>query len=270
MEYFSNKTKEELGYYVYCLVDPNDNKIFYIGEGSGDRVFNHARNAIECTESSLKLEKIRSIIEEGKTVKYYIIRHKLDKETAFMVESTLINLLTYKNFNTESILTNIQVGHHQWNEGIKTTEEIEQLYTCEDLILNNCQERIMFVKLNQTAYKHKKNKEESMVCESIYESTRKWWKGNPKRMDKVDYVMGVFQGIVRTVYKPKKNEEGLNILQSTMIKNAQRYAFVCDDPENKTIYQDIVDKYLNKHLVYQDKIELKEFMACQKEFRYWK
>ena len=59
MEYFSNKTKEELGYYVYCLVDPNDNKIFYIGEGSGDRVFNHARNAIECTESSLKLEKIR-------------------------------------------------------------------------------------------------------------------------------------------------------------------------------------------------------------------
>lgn len=269
MENFSKKSKEELEYYVYGLVDPNDNNIFYIGKGCGDRVFDHARNAIENIESSLKLDKIRSIIKEGKTVKCYIIRHKLDKETAFMVESTLINLLTYKDFNTKSILTNIQVGHHQWNEGIKSTDEIEQLYTCEDLILNNCKERIMFVKLNQTAYKRKKNKEEFMVSESMYESTRKWWKGASNRMNKVDYVMGVFQGIVRTVYKPKKNEAGLNILESAIIKNAQRYAFVCDEPENKTIYQDIVDKYLNKRLIYQDEIGQKEFMACQKEFRYW-
>ena len=39
---FSQKAQEELKYYVYCLVDPRDRKIFYIGKGIGNRVFAHA------------------------------------------------------------------------------------------------------------------------------------------------------------------------------------------------------------------------------------
>ena len=31
MNKFSDKTIEELGYYVYSLTDPRNNKIFYIG-----------------------------------------------------------------------------------------------------------------------------------------------------------------------------------------------------------------------------------------------
>ena len=57
---FSQKVKEELGYYVYCLVDPRDRKIFYIGKGCGDRVYAHACNALEDEEASTdKIEKIR-------------------------------------------------------------------------------------------------------------------------------------------------------------------------------------------------------------------
>lgn len=32
MNKFSNKSIEELGFYVYSLVDPRDGKIFYIGK----------------------------------------------------------------------------------------------------------------------------------------------------------------------------------------------------------------------------------------------
>ena len=51
--------------------------------------------------------------------RHYIIRHKLTEEDALTVESVLIDFLIYKEFNTESLLTNIVAGHHQWNEGIK-------------------------------------------------------------------------------------------------------------------------------------------------------
>ena len=55
LEEFDNKTIEKLGFYVYGLIDPDTKSMFYIGKGSGNRVFMHVRDAIEGDESSLKL-----------------------------------------------------------------------------------------------------------------------------------------------------------------------------------------------------------------------
>lgn len=38
---FSQKTKEELKYYVYALIDPRNNKIFYVGKGNSNRFFSY-------------------------------------------------------------------------------------------------------------------------------------------------------------------------------------------------------------------------------------
>lgn len=40
-----------------------DNKIFYIGKGYGNRVFQHAMNALDGDISNLKLETIRAVIK---------------------------------------------------------------------------------------------------------------------------------------------------------------------------------------------------------------
>lgn len=45
-EQFSAKTQEELKSYVYVLIDPRDNKIFYVGKGVGNRVFFHVNQAL--------------------------------------------------------------------------------------------------------------------------------------------------------------------------------------------------------------------------------
>ena len=200
MTMFSQKVQEELGYYVYCLVDPRDKKIFYIGKGVGNRVFAHACDALEYEDANTdKLEKIREIMKSGYEVEHYIIRHKLTEEDAFTVESVLIDFLTYQEFNTESLLTNIVAGHHQWNEGIKTVDQIMQIYDCEPLLLKPGH-KLLMVNLNR---RYMKKSEDGMrVNSDLYEITRKYWKVSKHNADQIDYLLGVYKGVVRCVLKP--------------------------------------------------------------------
>ena len=186
---------EALQYYVYCLVDPRTSKIFYIGKGTGNRVFMHANDALNEDWSSLKLDTIREIQGCGMNVEYYIIRHGLSEDEALLVESVLIDLLTYDKFNTESILSNIQSGHHQWDKGIKTVEEINVLYNCADIVPDP-NDHIVCININRT-YRNSER-------ESIYEATRKYWKMNGQRAMSATHVLSVYRGVVRAVFKPTK------------------------------------------------------------------
>lgn len=196
---FKQSVIEALKYYVYCLVDPRDNKIFYIGKGNGNRVFQHAQNALDENLTSLKLDTIRDIIKAELVVKYYIIRHGLNEEEAFLVESVLIDMFTYGQFNLESVLTNIQAGHHQWDKGVKTIEEINILYDCPDLVPDH-QDRLLCININKTY--NRPNADYYGTRDSIYEATRKYWKLNGNRARRADYVLATYQGIVRAVFKP--------------------------------------------------------------------
>lgn len=198
MDRFSSSVQEAIECYVYCLVDPRNNKIFYVGKGKGNRVFDHAANAIKSDEESLKLNVIRDIQREGLNVKSYIIRHKLTDEEAFLVESALIDLLTYPQFNTESVLTNIVSGHHQWDEGIKTVEEIRALYDCAPIKVSEG-DVILLVSLNKSFDQAKANGVYRRT--NIYDATRRYWAIGASKPSSIKYVLGVYKGVVRSVIK---------------------------------------------------------------------
>lgn len=93
---FDDVVKDRLGRYIYALCDPRDNKAFYIGQGTGDRVFDHFKEA----EASLKAgvftsSKIRRIVDiwaNEEPVRWYIIAYKLGDEID-KVESAVIDAL---------------------------------------------------------------------------------------------------------------------------------------------------------------------------------
>ena len=196
MTEFSQNCIEELGFYVYALVDPRTDKVFYIGKGCGNRVFAHCNCAINEDYESLKFNLIREIIAEGYKVKHYILRHKLSEKESLLVESVLIDFLTYPEFNNESLLTNIVSGHHQWDRGIKTVEEIGATYDCKK-IEPNPQDHILLVSLNRTFDLARKRNDDI----DLYKITRRSWAISKYKAEKIDYVLGVYRGIVRSVIK---------------------------------------------------------------------
>ncbi len=67
---------DTLGYYVYRLIDPRNNKTFYVGKGCKNRVFAHVNNELKFTENdddnesiedeiSAKMQTIRDIRNAG-------------------------------------------------------------------------------------------------------------------------------------------------------------------------------------------------------------
>ena len=102
---FSTPVCEAINYYVYILIDPRDEKIFYIGKGVNNRIFNHVNDSLTNTLTSDKLNLIREIINENKNVIHLILRHGLTEKEALIVESSCmyITIEKYTIFQLKSI-----------------------------------------------------------------------------------------------------------------------------------------------------------------------
>lgn len=91
-------------YYVYKLIDPRDNKIFYVGKGSGDRAYVH-QIFRDSNKNNHKDNKIRQIQSEGSDV---IVEFEYtgltDEQEAYDLETALIESIGIDN------LTNICMG----------------------------------------------------------------------------------------------------------------------------------------------------------------
>lgn len=221
---FKESVVEALKCYVYALVDPRDNRIFYVGKGTGNRVYQHAEAAINDDADNMKLAMIREIQALGLEVKYYILRHNLTDQEAFLVESTIIDLLTYKQFNTETLLTNLVSGHHQWNEGIKTDAEINMMYDCKKIEPMEG-DRLLLVSLNRSYDQAKATG--VYQRDDDYESTRKYWFISPRKAEKIDYVLGIYRGIVRVIIKVKGYKTSMYSERGILFKKP-RYEFEGD------------------------------------------
>ncbi|MGN0484706.1 MAG: LEM-3-like GIY-YIG domain-containing protein, partial [Lachnospiraceae bacterium] len=210
MDKFSEKSLLALGeYYVYGLIDPRNKKLFYIGKGTGQRVFEHEKESLGNPDSEkLKLKTIAEINATGLEVKKIIINCNLTESEAFAAEAALINVFNYID---DIGLTNIVAGHHSTEALL--VDDFEKIYGAEELQQSDIRHKIMIIKINQLYQKE-------MSEDELYDSVRGVWRASLKRVKKVEYVFGVYNSLIVAVYKPTE-------------------WYVCKDAHDKLPRQDI-------------------------------
>lgn len=195
MTHFSPEVCEKIGSYVYRLIDPRNGQTFYVGKGKGNRVFAHVYDALKSydgvnyedkTEDDIcaKIKLIREIHNAGLEVIHVIQRWGLTENSAFEVESAIIDCFPG--------LSNVIDGHDT-DRGVTSALELEKslalkLYTEPDfkyIIIKTTSDRV-----------------NCDFCHgSLYEATRYAWRLNRSKLDDYHYAFGVIKGVVKGVYE---------------------------------------------------------------------
>lgn len=197
MNKFTKKVIQQLKSYVYELIDPRTGQAFYVGKGTGNRIFDHIEEAKKsCNtdnvsneednefndEVSLKIKQIREILNLRLNVICIIVRWGLEEDTALEVEAALIDTIPG--------LTNIQNGHNS-DRGI--TDVVSLKTNLSATVYSEPDFNYMIIKTTQ--------KQIDACNGSIYDATRYCWRVNINNANNCDYVFSVVQGVVRAVYE---------------------------------------------------------------------
>ncbi|MBR3582028.1 MAG: GIY-YIG nuclease family protein [Kiritimatiellae bacterium] len=206
-------------YYVYALCK-RDGTPFYIGKGSGSRVLDHRKAAVQAQESidsddtltpTEKKAKIRdltgrlkTILDQNTDLQMVIIKWGLTEKEALMCESALINILQFVNGRTIEELTNIINGHASDAEktsralGKKTKARTLEQFLDECAIADRSIEKLApyrFVVINiNRLYPKCLDTTGQADLHKVGECVRAcWWLGNINQKNRPDYILATYQ-----------------------------------------------------------------------------
>ena len=232
---FSPYVQERLGYYVYLLSDPSDGRIFYVGKGKGNRVFSHAKDALDDEHVTDKLELIRSIREAGLEVGYELLRFGMTERTAFDVEAAAIQLLGLDG------LTNLVAGQYAATTGRMTVDVAISLFEAPPA--PEITEPTLLIKIPKLWYP-------SIPAQELYEATTGWWAiKNSTRRNNARYAFCVVKSVIREVYRInswRQRQEGDRGWEEDIGKNP-RWGFEGEIAEEMARFRNHSVKHLYKN-----------------------
>lgn len=231
---FSTYVQERLAYYVYLLSDPRDGQIFYVGKGKGNRLFAHAKDALDDEHATDKLDLIREIRNAGLNVGYELLRFAMTERTAFDVEAAAIQLLGLDG------LTNLVVGQYAATTGRMTVDVAISLFDAPPA--PEITEPTLLIKIPKLWYP-------SISAQELYESTTGWWAiKNSNRRNNARYAFCVVNGVIREVYRInswRQRQEGDRDWEDDIGKNP-RWGFDGEIANEMAHYRNHSIKHLYK------------------------
>jgi uncharacterized protein len=174
---FSPEVTAQLKTYVYRLIDPRNGETFYVGKGTGNRVFSHIREQVgedEADGGSNKLRRIRAIHLAGFEVCHVIQRHGMDDGTAFAVEAALID--AYPG------LANDAGGAGNADFGAMHALEIIRRYAAVPAVFRH---KALLISVNRSA-----------ADTSLYEATRYAWRISLPKARQAEVILPTLQGLI--------------------------------------------------------------------------
>lgn len=170
---------DKLNHYVYAYVDPRTGRIFYVGEGKGQRVIAH----LSANAEAPLAKEIRELRAEGVAPRIDLLTTHLNKEVAEIVEAAIIDTLGLKN------LANKVRGKGSKDFGRIPFSEAIKIYGAKPVKIVD---PVLLIKINQL-YRP------DMSPEELYEATRGVWKLGARR-DNAKFALAVSSGVVAEVY----------------------------------------------------------------------
>lgn len=223
---FDSFVCDKLESYVYVLVDPRTNRPFYIGKGTGNRVFAHVAGALEDPTSSDKYEEIRSIQSTGQAVDHVIVQHGLTSKEAHKIEAALIDFAN----RFDMAMTNLVLGHGSAGYGAMSADEIVRKHTSEPL--DQIEPGAVLININKT-YKRAKGEK------TIYEATKESWPIRESRTKDLRLVLSEYRGFVVEVFVV---ERWYPVQATTSAgKPRTRWGF-----DGKVAPNDVRERYINR------------------------
>ena len=183
----SETTYEKLKYYVYLLIDPRNDEVFYVGKGKGSRILAHLEGESDVGDDAPEKDKlIRDIKAAGYKVRGDVLRHGLTEKGALEIESAVIDQIGIDK------LTNRVKGHHSSDRGRMPLEEIEIMYGAEEVTFG---EPAILLKIGQR-YK------ENMSDEEMYLATKDAWSVSlGKVKGRIGIACSVYRKVTREVFE---------------------------------------------------------------------
>jgi len=231
-QFFPSEVHDQLKYYVYRLIDPRTGQTFYVGKGKGNRVFEHAKNAIDLGDDDELTDKsrtIQEIINAHLDVVHVIHRHGIeDEQTAFEVEAALIE--AYPN------LTNRAGGHDNSERGCAHADQLIRKYKLKPI---NPEHNLLAISIGRSL--DNKNR-------SIYDAVRMFWRISEDRARSAEYILAHRGGIVLDVFIADKwadssDEAFSEYIPDGHVYNPPRKGFV-----GRQAPSEILDLYRNTRL----------------------
>lgn len=133
---FPPEITELLGHYVYLYINPLNDKLFYVGKGKGNRVFEHL---FETSESE-KTNTIREIRRLGAEPQIELLRYGMSEREAALVEATIIDLVG------TSQLSNKVRGYHSRSYGRTSVDDLLTAYTAHSVEIHH---KVILITINR-------------------------------------------------------------------------------------------------------------------------
>lgn len=264
---------DELGKYVYALVDPRNGVPFYIGKGQGERFAAHGREAMLATDGDddeseagkkKKVDLIRAIRRDGEEPDIWIIRYGMKSNDAYTsVEAACIDLLhSFRLSDSQRLSPNLyrdQLTNRRKEQnnkhGIIRLKDLVAEMAAPDLNTNtplltialgawsDCKEELPGGRCRD-GYGYKSewlsSDERRKHYEEIGLSACAWWRFSLKRASQYEYAVAVHRGVTRALMRiiPGSMEE--RIMPDS---GKKRRGFQFEIIDSGDLFNDVIGDY---------------------------